>query len=69
MIIVHMTGETFKRYAVVPEDEYMFHGISKWESDRDDFGFFFGAQAIRQSGIDEAYRTLSSNRITRIFRR
>lgn len=69
-IIVTMTGETFKRYQVCEEDEELFSGISngEWQIDYDP-GFFFGAQAVRRGGLDESYRSLSSNHITKVTRK
>lgn len=66
MIIVTVTGETYKRYVVDSEDEYLF------DNPPEDYvmGFFpFGAQAIRKNGIDESYRLLSSDCITKVTRK
>lgn len=64
MIIVHMHSEPFKRYMVDPSDEYLF--TSKVPDDYWNGYFHFGAQAIRRSGLDEQYRTLSGFGITKV---
>lgn len=66
MIIVTVTGETYKRYVVDSEDEYLFDNPPEGYA----LPFFpFGAQAIRKNGIDESYRLLSSRSVTKVTRK
>lgn len=61
MIIAHMIGEPYKRYVVDSEDEHLFDHFEHEEN-----RFVFGAQAIRRNGIDEQYRSLSTDGVIRI---
>lgn len=66
MVIVNVTGEPFKRYVVDSEDEYLFDNFEPGERGF----FFFGAQALRSKGvIDEQYRLLDSNCVTKVTRK
>ena len=65
MVIVNVTGEPFKRYVVDVEDESMFDNF-----DPDGLPFYFGAQALRGRGvIDEQYRSLDSESVTKVTRK
>lgn len=66
MIIVTVEREPFKRYVVDEDDEYLF------DTPPEQYGmgfFIFGAQAIRKNGIDESYRSLSSDCVLKVTRK